>query len=179
MLVVDDLSREIEQLEGLLDPKSSETIDELTTIRRGLSDERTSPVRLPNLRLGFQCKERWDDMVGDDRVRACCGCHRPVFNLSAMTHDEAEQLLATRGLTPCVRFYRRADGTVMTTDCPTSGRERRRLAVVASSFAAGTALATPTARAEPGPDPEPPAEIDATTGQPVAIAGVVSDQKSQ
>jgi hypothetical protein len=31
-------------------------------------------------------------------------------------------VLATRGITPCVRFYRGADGTVMTTDCPTGTR---------------------------------------------------------
>lgn len=72
-----------------------------------------------------------------------------------MTRDEAERVLATRGLTPCVRFYRRPDGTVMTTDCPSGARrEGRRLAVLASSLAAGAALAAPSsARAEPAPDP--------------------------
>jgi hypothetical protein len=108
-------------------------------------------IELANLRLGFACKQRWEDMVGDDRVRACNGCDRQVFNLSAMTREEAEAVLATRGLTPCVRFYRRPDGTVMTTDCPAgTRREGRRLAVVASSFAAGSALAAaPPAMAEP------------------------------
>jgi len=38
-------------------------------------------------------------MVGDDRVRACGGCDRPVFNLSAMSREEAERVLAARGLT--------------------------------------------------------------------------------
>jgi hypothetical protein len=151
-----ELQREIGQLEGRLDPASSgRAIDELASIRRGLADgcERKPAIELPNLRIGFACKQRWEDMVGDDRVRACAGCDRPVFNLSAMTRDDAERVLASRGLTPCVRFYRRPDGTVMTTDCPTgSRREGRRLAVVASSLAAGTALAgAPTARAEPAP----------------------------
>lgn len=123
------------------------------------------PVTLPNLRIGFACKERWADMAGDDRVRACGACDRPVFNLSAMTREEAEAVLATRGLTPCVRFYRRPDGTVMTTDCPTGARpERRRLAVVASTLAAGTALAaTSPAWAEP-----PPADV--ATGSDAAAA---------
>ena len=113
-------------------------------------------MALANLRLGFACKERWEDMVGDDRVRACRGCNRDVFNLSAMTRDEAEAVLAARGLTPCVRFYRRPDGTVMTTDCPTGARpERRRLAVVASSLAAGTALAAPApVLAQPATPPD-------------------------
>jgi len=136
-----ELGREIGQLEGRLDPASN-AIDELANIRRGLEGgcKRKPAIELPNLRIGFACKQRWEDMVGDDRVRACGGCDRPVFNLSSMTRDEAERVLATRGLTPCVRFYRRPDGTVMTTDCPTGARpERRRLAVVASSLAAGTA----------------------------------------
>ena len=109
-------------------------------------------MNLDNLRLGFACKERWEDMVGDDRVRACAGCNRDVFNLSAMTRAEAEALLAARGVTPCVRFYRRPDGTVMTSDCPTGvPRARRKLAVVA----AGATLATaPAALADPRPETE-------------------------
>lgn len=152
----DELQRAIGRLQTQLDPTSS-AIDELAQIRRWLVEggTRKPVIELPNLRLGFACKQRWDDMVGDDRVRACGGCDRPVFNLSEMTRDEAERVLATRGLTPCVRFYRRPDGTVMTTDCPSGARrEGRRLAVLASSLAAGAALAAPSsARAEPAPDP--------------------------
>ncbi|MEO8551758.1 MAG: hypothetical protein ABI678_17395 [Kofleriaceae bacterium] len=162
------LQRELAGLEGRLDPASSQrTIDELAQIRRELGDSAAPKpaFELPNVRLGFACKQRWDDMVGDDRVRACAGCDRPVFNLSEMTREEASRVLATRGLTPCVRFYRRPDGTVMTTDCPTgTRREGRRLAVVASSLAAGTALASPSARAEPAPTETTDAAPDATTG---------------
>ena len=161
-----ELPREIERLEAQLDP--GRALDELATIRRGLAHGRTGKpaIELPNLRLGFACKQRWEDMVGDERVRACGGCDRPVFNLSEMTRDEAERVLATRGLTPCVRFYRRPDGTVMTTDCPTGSRpERRRLAVVASSLAAGTALAAPSAWAEP---PPPDSTVDSTSDAPAA-----------
>jgi hypothetical protein len=107
--------------------------------------------KLADLRLSYACDQRWDDMVGDERVRACTGCNRQVFNLSAMTRTEAEAVMTTRGETPCVRFYRRGDGTVMTSDCPTATRpERRRLTVLASSLAAGTALAAASpALAEP------------------------------
>jgi hypothetical protein len=167
----EQLEREIERLEGKLDRASdARAIDELATVRRGLAsrDARGGRIDLPNLRIGFACKERWEDMVGDDRVRACGGCDRPVFNLSAMTREQAAAVLATRGLTPCVRFYRRPDGTVMTTDCPTGERRQaRRLAVVASSLAAGTTLAAmPTAMAEPPPaagTPSEPATPDEST----------------
>jgi hypothetical protein len=148
---MEQLEREIERLEGRLERASdARAIDELATVRRGLAGPREPGLELPNIRLGFTCKQRWEDMVGDDRVRACGGCARPVFNLSAMTRDEAAAVLATRGLTPCVRFYRRPDGTVMTSDCPSGARPAgRRLAVVASSLAAGASLVAPAAMADP------------------------------
>jgi hypothetical protein len=165
------LQREIADLESRLE--SERTRDELARIRQDLDDtaERAPTIELPNLRLGFACKQRWEDMVGDDRVRACHGCDRPVFNLSAMTRAAAERLLAARGLTPCVRFYRRPDGTVMTTDCPTGERRpRHRLAVVTSSLAAGVALAAPSASAAPEPDPATPEPV--TIDQDLAVTGI-------
>jgi hypothetical protein len=144
----EQLEQEIERLETRLD-RDARATGELATVRRGLAAPRGPGIQLPNVRIGFACKQRWEDMVGDDRVRACAGCDRPVFNLSEMTRAEAEAVLATRGLTPCVRFYRRPDGTVMTSDCPTGTRPRVRLAVVASSLAAGATLAAPAAMAEP------------------------------
>jgi hypothetical protein len=118
------IEQEIEQLEARLDRRSdAQTIDELARVRRGLaSRERVDGIELADVRIGFACKQRWEDMVGDERVRACAGCDRPVFDLSSMTRAEAETVLATRGLTPCVRFYRRPDGTVMTSR---RARERR------------------------------------------------------
>lgn len=150
----DELQREIERVESRLPP--TRAVGELAHIRRELAIDRSPAIELRNLRIGFACQQRWEDMVGEERVRACAGCDRPVFDLSAMTRADAERLLATRGLTPCVRFYRRPDGTVMTSDCPSGERrERRRLAVVASSIAAGAAIAMPSAaRAEPDPAPD-------------------------
>lgn len=114
-------------------------------------------LNLSNIRIGYACKERWDAMAGDDQVRDCAKCKKAVFNLSEMTTAEAEAVLARRGVTPCVRFYRRPDGTVVTSDscAPAARSERRRLAVVATTFA-GTALgASPvladTATTEPSP----------------------------
>ena len=161
------LAEEIERLEGRLAP--SATVNELANVRRGLGGPRGPGIALTDVRIGFQCKQRWEDMVGDDRVRACRGCDRPVFNLSEMTRAEAEAVLATRGITPCVRFYRRADGTVMTSDCP-SGAPRRRLAVVASSLAATATLAAAPAFAQPSPD-----SAALTTADSGAISGKVKD----
>ncbi|HEY6251733.1 MAG TPA: carboxypeptidase-like regulatory domain-containing protein [Candidatus Angelobacter sp.] len=75
-------------------------------------------------------------MSGDDRVRHCQECKLNVYNLSAMSRREAEELIARREGRLCVRFYQRADGTVLTRDCPVGFR---RLVRKVSRFA-GTAL---------------------------------------
>jgi hypothetical protein len=60
-------------------------------------------------------------MVGDERVRHCSECNLNVYNLSAMTQRQVQELIAgSRGKRLCARFYRRADGTVLTQDCPWS-----------------------------------------------------------
>jgi len=52
-----------------------------------------------------------------------------VFNLSAMTRGEAERLVQNKGEGRlCVRFFRRADGTLLTEDCPVGLRQRLRWA---------------------------------------------------
>ncbi len=154
----EDLEQEITRLEQRLGGAAA---SELATVRSSLGSG-DGKLRLANVRIGFPCKERWEDMVGDDRVRACAGCERPVFNLSEMTRAEAEAVLATRGLTPCIRMYLRPDGTVMTADCPKSERPpSRKLAVVASSLAvAGSA--TPV-MADDAPVDEDPCETSSKT----------------
>jgi hypothetical protein len=144
-----DLRRELESLVAKVG--NERVANELATMRQELAHAGSrAPVQLARVRVASPCKQRWDDMLGDDRVRVCAGCERPVFNLSEMTRDQAEAVLATRGITPCVRFYRRADGTVMTADCPTGERRGRRLAIVAGTTAllgASPAIADPAAPA--------------------------------
>jgi hypothetical protein len=75
-------------------------------------------------------------MQGDDRVRFCGQCEKNVYNISALTHAEAEDLIREKEGKLCVRFYQRVDGTVLTADCPWGRRRRRRRHVV---MIAGTA----------------------------------------
>ncbi|MAQ18976.1 MAG: hypothetical protein CMN30_29785 [Sandaracinus sp.] len=72
--------------------------------------------RLAILDVKEPCTEDWGAMVGDARERHCALCEQSVYDLSEMTLDEAEALLARPGRT-CVRFVRRADGRVTTKDC--------------------------------------------------------------
>jgi len=66
-------------------------------------------------------------MVGDERVRHCAECNLNVYNLSAMTERQVQALIAeSSGKRLCTRFYRRADGTILTQDCPWSFRAMQR-----------------------------------------------------
>lgn len=75
---------------------------------------------LDKIQIAKPCPARWEDMKGDDVTRHCSLCDLNVHNLSAMTRGEAESFLASRrgeGRT-CAGFFRRADGTILTKDCP-------------------------------------------------------------
>jgi hypothetical protein len=95
-----------------------------------------APYPLETLRVATPCHASWDDMTGTGRVRFCHQCQKKVYNLSAMTRDEGERLLAKSEGKMCVRMYRRQDGTVMTADCPVGVRRRRWAAVWAAAVIA-------------------------------------------
>ncbi len=77
-------------------------------------------------------------MEGDDAVRHCGACDQKVYQLSNMDSDQVEEFLLsrrTRGLRTCVRFYQRADGTMLTSDCSV-GKKRKRKKQVVTAFGA-------------------------------------------
>jgi hypothetical protein len=93
--------------------------------------------QLNTIKVASPCTESWADMKGDGQVRHCGSCDQNVYNLSEMSLDEISRLLAKKEGRTCVRFYRRADGTVLTNDCPVGvARVRRKLAVVAAAMGA-------------------------------------------
>lgn len=111
---------------------------ELEGTRRLLEDARAR-ARLPvldNIKVAAPCAAEWSKMSGDDRVRHCGDCDKRVYNLSAMTRDEAQALLVEREGRLCVRFYKRHDGTILTADCPVGTRRRRRVRWAAAGFTA-------------------------------------------
>ncbi len=92
---------------------------------------------LQQLKVASPCYERWDKMTGDERVRHCASCKLNVYNLSEMTKAEAVELIERTEGRLCVRFLRRWDGTVLTTDCPVGvSRARIRLASALATAAA-------------------------------------------
>lgn len=77
-----------------------------------------TPRSLKVLKVTEPCPADWNAMIGNDRVRYCGQCNLNVYNLSGMTSREADDLVTSTEGRLCVRFYQRADGTVLTQDCP-------------------------------------------------------------
>ncbi|MBX3358990.1 MAG: hypothetical protein KF745_11255 [Phycisphaeraceae bacterium] len=102
------------------------------------------PLRLlDRVRIASPCDMRWEDMTGDDRRRRCAKCDLTVHNFSNMTADEAETVLREATGRICAGFYRRADGTILTRECPVGLRAaRERLVRAAVRVAAVVGLIT-------------------------------------
>ena len=116
----------------------------------------TQPVSLPLLQrisIAAPCHERWEDMTGDDRTRHCGTCEQTIHNIAGMTEVESEALLRSAFSDDgspkqhlCARIYRRADGTILTADCPVGlralrAKTRRGLLRVAAALGFTTVVA--------------------------------------
>ncbi|MBX3220573.1 MAG: hypothetical protein KF795_08650 [Labilithrix sp.] len=147
------LKEETSHLDGLR-AREQELEREVAAIAQklGAGQTRRSLPMLDDVRVASPCTANWDEMLGDERVRYCLGCAKNVYNLSAMPREDAERLLEERlGGELCVRFYKRADGTILTEDCPVGVKKKRRkkaaLAIAgagAMAFAATSMLARGT-----------------------------------
>ena len=81
---------------------------------------------LERVRIASPCPMSWDEMKGNEQKRFCQHCNLHVYNLSEMTKREAEELIIKTEGRLCARLYRRADGTVLTKDCPVGLKALRR-----------------------------------------------------
>jgi hypothetical protein len=84
------------------------------------------PFSLEQIEIASPCRAAWSEMEGNDSARFCRQCHKNVYNLSAMSRSEAETLVQEMEGVPCVRLYRRMDGTVLTDDCPVGMRRAKK-----------------------------------------------------
>src|SRR5258706_889785 len=125
-----ELERKLSDLHEIASRR--ESVDaELSSVTEkfmGLGSQRRLPL-LQRLSVASPCSASWDAMPGDERRRFCRGCSKHVYNLSAMTADEVEALVYETEGELCARFFRRHDGTVLTSDCPDRTRRRRRRAI--------------------------------------------------
>ena len=97
-----------------------------------------NPATIDRLRIATPCPISWEQMAGDNRVRFCDHCRLNVYNISELSRIEAETLITSTEGRLCARLFRRADGTVLTKDCPVGMRALRRRVVkrTAAIFAA-------------------------------------------
>ncbi len=92
---------------------------------------------LYQIKIASPCSADWQGMFGNERRRFCGDCKLNVYNISGMTLKEAEELLEQSEGRLCVRYYRRADGTILTQDCPVGlAKIRQRMAAGATAVVA-------------------------------------------
>ena len=144
---------------------------------------------LDRIEIGSPCNNNWDEMTGSDQIRYCAECDKYVYNLSAMTRREAEELLATRRSQMCTRMIRDLDGRTITVgSLPPVRLLGRRPGAIASTvvstiltIAPGAAALSKTPRSSSQPhsqnEPARKASRSVSAGTTGAIAGTVSDQK--
>lgn len=60
------------------------------------------------------CDKSWDEMIGGDVSRFCKHCEKDIYNISAMTRQEAKKLLFQSKEKVCIRMEREADGKIKT-----------------------------------------------------------------
>lgn len=100
------------------------------------------------IKIAAPCNEKWEGMArvkapggpDNDRQRHCASCKLNVWNVKELTEAEVRELLLKAEGRVCGRVYRRADGTVITKDCPTGVRALRKRAMAALMMTAALVL---------------------------------------
>ena len=97
---------------------------------------------ITQIKIASPCHARWEEMTGDERARFCSQCQKHVYNFSVMTPEAIAELVQAKEGKLCGRFYRRADGTMLTADCPVGLRWASRRLKVLVLAAGGLLLAS-------------------------------------
>ena len=146
---------------------------------------------LNRLQIASPCPADWAAMEGDDRARFCGQCEKHVYDFSKMTAAEGMALIREKEGKICGRLWRRADGTVITADCPVGARtllaRREAKLPLAAAALAALSLSTlacapkmkPQATPSPAPTPRPQATMTTTFDYsgPVPAANVVLTER--
>ena len=99
---------------------------------------------LDQIKVASPCHADWNAMLGTEQIRFCGQCRKNVYNLSKMARAEAEKVVLQHEGHLCVRFHTRADGTMLTQDCPVGLRAARYRRMKKFSYAATVLLACGT-----------------------------------
>ncbi|MEP6636434.1 MAG: ankyrin repeat domain-containing protein [Acidobacteriota bacterium] len=69
---------------------------------------------LNNLTIPVPCAADWNSMIGNDQVRFCEHCSLEVHNLSLLTRNQAQRLVARSNGRLCVRYHHDSTGKPIT-----------------------------------------------------------------
>ena len=144
---------------------------------------------LDAVKIASPCSAEWDQMIGDDRSRYCGQCKLNVYSFSGMSGSEVEEFLLAAEGRVCVRLFERADGTMITENCPVglaAVRLRvRRYATAAASVIVSFLLGSGISRLVNGAPPEIPAiesrapqkalEKEKGGGTKISFGGMISN----
>lgn len=85
-----------------------------------------------SLKIAKPCNASWAGMSGDERARHCDACKKNVYNVAGMSREDVTNLICDNEGKVCLRLSRRADGTVITKDCPVGlAGLRKRISIAA------------------------------------------------
>src|SRR5262245_26635306 len=91
-----EIDEQVRELEQKVERRKSVTL-KLRDIESALAESARRLPLLSRARIASPCSARWEEMVGDDRVRLCGKCAKNVFDLTAIPEEEAEALIAKHG----------------------------------------------------------------------------------
>lgn len=94
---------------------------------------------LNNVTIPSPCSADWNQMIGNDQVRFCEHCNLDVHNLSQMTRNQAQRLVAKANGRLCVRYHFDPAGRPLTLPV---GQKLHRIGRRVSRIAAGAFTAT-------------------------------------
>lgn len=94
---------------------------------------------LNNLTIASPCTADWNSMIGNEQVRFCEHCSLKVHNLSLMTRNQAQRLVARSNGRLCVRYHHDSTGRPLTLPVR---QKLHRIGRRASRIAAGAFTAT-------------------------------------
>ena len=138
---------------------------------------------LKNLTIPSPCTADWESMIGNDQVRFCEHCSLEVHNLSLMTFNRAQRLVARSNGRLCVRYHHDSAGRPLTLPVRQKlhhiGRRVSRIA--AGAFTATLSVTSAVAQNSAGSqsvnwNPPNAAQPIASSALGSSIVGTITDQ---
>ena len=138
---------------------------------------------LDSLTIPSPCTADWNSMVGNDQVRFCEHCSLEVHNLSLMTRNQAQRLVARSNGRLCVRYHHDSAGKPLTLPVRQKlHRINRRVSRIAAGAFTATlsvtsAMAQNSESSQAGNlNPPHATQPDARWVRGSSIAGMIKDQ---